>query len=368
MYLYKKSTMDERIKRLLYLAEFDNKKDKRIIKESVDVLFESKQTELQAASILKNIGDERLINDLINKFKNADTSKNQVLLPVMAKSYLEVGSRGLNEMLILYKSVSEMMNTNKITTPQVTHAGYVVGGKTFKNYLGFAEFIHGLEGMSKGHAEWKGKVNIDTDEPPIWEGNGIKVYDGNDVGKCIKYTTGALTGKHYGFCIGQPANTMWQSYRDTKTSTFYYIIDESRELNDPLHIVVLDYTEHGIELTDSNNTTGSIAEYGSDVDAYVNYLRSKGVPTNIFVNKAKTPEEKGEQEKLGLQNKDLGWFKNLSFEEKSKYVGRGHLLSDEQFDYLWNFKNDKGGFHLLRQYLDTGQAIPEAQFNILVSD
>lgn len=361
--------MDERIKRLLYLSEFDNKKDKKVIKESVDILFESKQTEQQAFSILKNVGDERLIQDLINKFKTADASKNQVLLPVMAKSYLEVGNRGLNEMLVLYKSVSEMMNANKISVPQVTETGYVVGGKTFKNYLEFAEYIHGLESMSRGHAEWKGKINIDTDEPPIWEGNGIKVYDGNDVGKCIKYTTGALTGKHYGFCIGQPANTMWQSYRDTKTSTFYYLIDESRELNDPLHIVVLDYTQHGIELTDANNTTGRIAEYGNDVNGYLDYLKSKGVPVDkLFINKPKTPEEEEEERKLGAQNTDLKWFKKLSYNEKSKYIGRGRLLSDEQFKYLWNFKNDKGGYHLLHQYLDTGQAIPETQFSILTGE
>jgi len=361
--------MDERVKRLLFLVEYDTKKDKKLIKENIDNLFESKQTEQNAALLLKNLGDERLVQELINRFKTADTSKNQVLLPVMAKSYLEVGNRGLNDMLVLYKTVSNLMNTNKINVPQVIETGYNVGGKSFNNYLGFAEYIHGLEGISAGHTEWKGKINIDTNEPPIWEGNGIKIYDGNDVGKCIKYTTGGLTGKHYGFCIGQPANTMWQSYRDTKISTFFYIIDESRELNDPLHIIVLDYTQHGIELTDSSNSTGHIAEYDEDVDGYMKYLNSKGVPTKkLFFNKPKTQEEEQEQEKLGDSNEDINWFKSLTYDEKSKYIGRGHLLSDDQFKYLWNFKNDKGGFHLLHQYLDTGQAIPETQFNILVAE
>jgi hypothetical protein len=375
--------MDERIKRLLYLAEFDNKKDKKVIKESVDILFESKQTEQQAAAILKNVGDERLIQDLLNKFKSADTSKNQVLLPTMAKSYLEVGNRGLNELLVLFKTVSEMMNANKINAPQVTETGYVVGGKTFKNYLGFAQYIHGLEGMSKGHAEWKGKINTDVDEPPIFPDEskgdrtdtGIEIYDGNDIGKCIKYSTGGLTGKHYNFCIGQPANTMWQSYRDSQVSTFYYLIDKSRELDDPLHIVVIDMTSQGVQLTDANNATvgpfaphGSIAEFGTDVGAYMEYIRKRGVPIDRLINSEKTPDEEAEQEKLGSRNLNLGWFKKLSYEEKSKYIGRGHLLSDEQFNYLWDFKNDKGGYHLLHQYVDTGQAIPEEQFNILVSD
>jgi len=362
--------MDERFKRLLYLAEYDNKKDKKVILENVNAIFESKQTEQQATSILKagGVADD-VAQEAINNFRTADGSKNQALIPIMAKAYLEAGPNGMRELLTLFKSVTEMINSNKISVPQISDAGYIVNNKTFATYLKFAEFIHGLEGMAKGHAEWKGKINVDTDEPPIWEGNGIKIYDGNDVGKCIHYTTGALTGKHYGFCIGQPANTMWQSYRDTKTSTFHYVIDETRDLNDPLHIVVVDATQYGVELTDASNSTGHIAEFGEDADAYLEYLKSKGVPTDeLFKNKPKTPEEKAEQEKLGGNNPDINWFKNLAFEEQSKYIGRGHLLSDEQFKYLWNFKNDKGGFHLLHQYVDTGQAIPETQFNILVGE
>jgi hypothetical protein len=364
----------ERIKRLMYLMEYDNRKtDKKILKENVTAIFESKQTEQQALAILRksNSKDDSANQQIINRLRASDTSKNQVLIPIMAKMYTEsgVGEAGLRELQQLFVSVSEMVNSNKIGVPVISDAGYVVNNKTFTNYLKFAEFIHGLEGMSKGHAQWKGKINMETDEPPIWEGKGIKIYDGNDVGKCIKYTTGGLTGKHYGFCIGQPANTMWQSYRDNKTSTFHYVIDSNRDLSDPLHIVVVDATQHRIELTDASNHTGHIAEYGNDAEKYLEYLKSKGAPVDkLFINKPKTPEENAEQAKLGHKNEDLQWFKDLTFEEKSKYIGRGHLLSDNQFKYLWNFKNDKGGFHLLHQYVDTGQAIPEKQFNILVGE
>ena len=363
--------MDERFKRLLYLIEYDNKKDKKVIVENVNALIESKQTEQQALAILKkNNGVEDDVNQItVNQFKQFDTSKNQVLLPAIAKAYLEVGQDGMRDLQRLFRSVSEMLNSNKIGTPVISDAGYTVNNKTFPDYIKFAEFIHGLEAMARGHAQWKGKINVETDEPPIWQGNNIRIYDGNDVGKCIKYTTGGLTGKHYGFCIGQPANTMWQSYRDTKTSTFYYIIDENYQINDPLHIVVLDYTQYGIELTDANNSTGNIAHFGNDETAYLDYLGTKGVPVaKLFRNIPKTPEEEKETEKLGRGNKDLDWFKNLSFEEQSKYIGRGHLLSDDQFKYLWQFKNDKGGYHLLHQYVDTGQALPEEQFNILVGE
>lgn len=355
-----------KLQRMLFLSEYKNKSaDRERLNEEIASLVESKQTEQQAISLLtkNNISNpERLIQ----QFKPMDTTKNQVLLPVIAGSYIQ--HKDMNTLKELFKSVSDFVTQNKIPPPQITKDGkFQIKDKTFRDFLQFSEYIHGLEGMSSGLQQWKGEIKTDVDEPPIWEGNGIKVFDGNDVGKCIKYTTGGATGKRYGFCIGQPANTMWQSYRDSKTSTFHYVVDSNRSLDDPLHMVVVDATKYGIELTDANNTTGNVAEFGRDAQGYLNYLKEKGVPVDkIFTNKPKTPEEEAEQAKLGSRIEDLDWFKELSFDEKSKYIGRGHLLSDKQFDYLWQFKNDKGGFHLLKQYVGTGQALPENQFNTLV--
>jgi hypothetical protein len=365
-------TLEEEVKRQQALMGI--KSLMPTLNESINIIAESKQTEQTAINILKSVNqDDNAAQGILRQLMPYDTTKNQVLLPAMAKSYLE--NRGnVQELGALFTTVSDMVNSNKIGAPALSDQGYTINNKTFPDYLKFAEFIHGSEQMSKGHAEWKGSIEVETDEPPIWptdqnNQSGIKIYDGNDVGKCIKYGSGGLTGKAYGFCIGKAGlGNMWQSYRDSKTSTFYYIVDSNRDFSDPLHIVVADHTQHGYELTDHSNSTGHIAEYGDDVDAYFEYLQSKGVPTNIFVNKPKTPDEISSQQKLGNQNSDLKWFQSLSYDEKSKYVGRGHLLSDEQFKYLWQFKNNDGAFRLLHQYVDTGQAIPEAQFNILVGE
>ena len=136
---------------------------------------------------------------------------------------------------------------------------------------------------------------------------------------------------------------MYKSYRDSKVSSFYFIVDRNRfkenkdgspNLDDPLHIVVFDRTKNGIELTDADNDTGTISEFGTDVDKYVNYLKSKGVPVDKLVNRPKTDEEEREEELLGNRNKDLKWFMDLPVNYKSAYIGRGHLLTDDQFDYL----------------------------------
>jgi len=366
--------MENSLKRMLYLSEFDNKRDKKIINESIDVLMESKQTEAQAMKILsqRNVNaDENANIQILNKLKPYDSSKNQILLPIMVNMLFDNNDspeRRVTEVGQLFRTVSQLIAAGKLGVPVMSNGGYVVNNKTFPDYLKFTEFIHGLEGMLGGHKDWAGKFEVIGEDKPIFDNNGIKIFEGNDVGKCIKYTMGGLTGKAYRFCIGQPANTMWQSYRDTKQSTFYYITDENREGDDPLHIVIYDNTIHGIELTDMGNNTGTIAEYGTDVEAYNEYLRSKGVPVEKLVNIEKSDDEKKEGAELGNDNPDLDWFKNLSYDYKSKYVGRGHLLSDEQFKYIWQFKNDdSGGINLLKQYLDTGQPIPEVQFKILTT-
>ena len=355
------------------------------------VINESKQTEQQGQAILTKAGfNNEDINDVINNFRNNDTTSNQILIPMMAKAMIELSGVDnqdykyhLDNINSTFKSVGDLINLKKIDIPTITDRGYIVNNNTYKDFLGFSEFIHGLEGMETGFSNMKGEIKTDTKEPPLREINGInlytstnntiKVYDGNDVGKCISHSSGNLTGKRYNFCIGQPLakGNMWQSYRDSKTSTFYYIIDENRTLDDPLHIVVVDITDtrgKGVELTDKNNTTGTIAEYGTDYQAYFNYLQSKGINTDAMVNKPKSPEEIADQEKLGRSNTNLDWFLGLTYKEKSRYVGRGHLLSDDQFNWIWKYRNSDGGKKLMHQYLDTGQAIPESQFNLLTQD
>jgi hypothetical protein len=59
-----------------------------------------------------------------------------------------------------------------------------------------------------------------------------------------------------------------------------------------------------------------------------------GVPIDKLVNRPKTEQERKEDELLGNKNEDLEWFKKLPIEYKSAYIGRGHTLTDEQFDYL----------------------------------
>jgi hypothetical protein len=320
-------------------------KYKRMIKifEIYQRLLEYKATEAQGLNILKKAGAENA-EGVMSEFKAADVSNNQKNLPIMAYLYAS-GYKDIRNITSVVNDYNNLEKLGKVKTIQLTRDGLVLGDNTYNDFIKFSEFIHGKTNELNRSSEIKSSVAADfkAEKKPIWSGNGIDIYDGVDVGRCIKYTQGGLTGKRYSFCIGQPGNSMYQSYRDNQTSTFYFIVDKNKmktnedgsvDLSDPLHIVVFDHTQRGPLLTDADNHTGNISEYGNDANGYVEYLKSMGVPVELLENKPKTPEEEREQQLLGRQNTDLEWFIKLPYDYKSKYIGRGHVLTDDQFDYL----------------------------------
>jgi hypothetical protein len=218
------------------------------------------------------------------------------------------------------------------------------------DYLQWTEKLHALAGDRK-LVQSRLEIDHSDHKPPIFKNDELEVYETDGPGDCIRY------GKGYSFCISQPGNTMWQTYRDKDVSTFYFVYDRKRPDNDPLHIVVVDMTDKGPKLTDAKNTTGSIAEFGRDANAYLDHLHRRGVPRGLFVNKAHTFEEKEESSLLGGWNDDLDWFKKLSPDHKSKYIGRGYELGDEQFDYILGNGLDS----LARQYAEIGRKLNDHQ-------
>ncbi len=299
-------------------------------------LLESKKTEEEGLRILNSTNIENS-NQIINKFKEIDSSNNQKNIPYMCVLYTN-GATNIQQIKSTFDDYENLLKRNLIKPIQIVKNAdktfLKIADKTFDNFIKFTEYIHGKKPAQISTIK-KGDVISDNKEKPIWSGNNIFIYSADSVDKAIRFTQGGLTGKSYAFCIGQYGNSMYNSYRDTKASSFYFIIDKNRELSDPLHIVVYDATQYGVELTDANNNTGNIAEYGTNVEKYQEYLEGKGVPyEKLLVNRPKTEEEIKEEKLLGNKNYDLDWFIALPVEYKSKYVGRGHLLTNEQFDYL----------------------------------
>ena len=313
------------------------------ILEIYNQLLESKASEAQALNILNKGGVDNS-EELIKQMVSGDKSKNEKNTPIMAYIYAS-GYNDLKNIVDVVNDYNDLEIKKRVKPIQVTKRGLMMGDKVFTDFIKFSEYIHGEKNNYSEDSDGSSVASdFKNEKKTLWSGNGIDIYEGDNVGKCIAYTQGGLTGRAYSFCIGQPGNTEYKSYRDSKTSSFYFIVDKNHfgknedgsvNLDDPLHIIVFDVTSRGVELTDANNTTGTIAEpYGSDPNKYVEYLKSKGVPVDKLVNRPKTDKEEEEERLLGEPNYNLEWFMKLPIEYKSAYIGRGHILTNDQFDYL----------------------------------
>ena len=312
-------------------------------------IFESKKTEIEGLNILSRNGVKNG-EEIIGKMAKMDKSVHQKNIPFMAYVYVNKWNTDIDNIIKTFNEHNKLEVDRVSPNFELKRDGLYLGTKLMKSF-------GDLEGELTRHPSATDFVDTGADvknEKPIFENDRVKILNGNSVGKCINYTQGGLTGKAYSFCIGQPANTMYKSYRDDKSSTFYFILDKTRitsnedgtpNLDDDLHVVVFDNMSSGIELTDATNNTGRIAEFGSDVEGYIEYLRTKlGVPEKIInelggeeelmPNRPKDEQEKYEDELLGQTNNSLEWFMALPFRYKSNYIGRGHRLTNDQFDYL----------------------------------
>jgi len=332
--------------------------------ETYNLLLESAASEIQALKILKTAG---IVNpeEIIKKFANGvgegedkiegDKSANQKHIPFMAVVYAN-GFTNIDAILKDFNSFNELLLNNRVKPMQIVNNKkvidgikyddykIVIDGTTFDDYNKLSEFIHGKSTLHSDKPKNTSSEKLSSKVKKFWSNKKFDIYDGNSVEKCIQYTQGGLTGQNYPFCIGQFGNTMYQSYRNTNTSTFYYIIDKTRikkssggglNLDDPLHIVVFDVGANSVTLTDANNTTGTIAlPFDKNVDNYITYLIENGVEVDKMINRPKTDAEIAEDKLLGKSNSDLDWFKRLSFEHKKSYIGRGHPLTNDQFIYL----------------------------------
>ena len=150
-------------------------------------------------------------------------------------------------------------------------------------------------------------------------------------------------------------------------------MDQTKDINDPFHIIVWMPTPQGILITHEPNDTSNEEDFDKKYAipklgmGYREYLKSKGVDAETVMPVVpKTEQEIADTEKFGRQNTDLAWFKELGYKDQLRYIGRGHLLSDDQFNFLWGMRGGDHGFDLLSKYVSLGQALPEEQFNILV--
>lgn len=303
--------------------------------------------------------------NIVEKFKKFIPQNQKETDPLtLLASYYYSNNDDLQQLENDFKDYIQFVKNNKMPLIKVDLSSKKPA-PPFDNYLHWTQVVHGHKAEESAKIAKKYRpsdIDFQNEKPFLTSPDGkIKVYEANSPQQCI------VLGRGQSFCISQPGNRMWKSYRDKDASTFYFVYDDTRD--DELSIVVIDKRLEDTVLTDKNNRTGTTKdpytnEPTDESESYLQYLQSKGINVSRIVNKSKTKEEEAEDEKLGKSNDDLEWFIALSPNEKSNYIGRGHNLSDEQFDYLWNNKF----VSLLEQYVKTGLRVSEYQIEKITTN
>lgn len=301
----------------------------------------------QSLSILNK--DEDLFNLIASK------APEPKYLPVISYFYKQSGN--LNVLKDLIDKYKEFVDKNKLPMIQITNKGAFLNNQEV-NYVKFAEIIHAAESNSK---VFKPNLNTNTSglKPVFSIKDKIEIYKTKDSRECV------LLGKGYPFCISNPnaGLNMWNTYRNSYESTFYFVFEKTRRQDDPLRVVVVDAQRDGdFALTDANNKTGTISEF-SHSDEYFGYLHSTYNinSDSIFINEPLTQQEITDNSIVNQEVKTLDAFKKFTLTQKEKYIGKGHELTNEQFDYI--FDNNMTNFII--QYINTGIKLNNYQLKII---
>jgi len=211
------------------------------------------------------------------------------------------------------------------------------------NFNKFAEFIDENYVLEQtGVTEFK-----PNSEAPL------EIHFINDVKDALKFAS--LPFPRTPWCITWPLhkNNQYWAYRQN-SSTFYIVIDNTRDVTDRFYAVAVDAKPNNLVFTHFYN--GAAITPGNQMyDEYFDYLKNThGIDKSIFVNKPLTKEEVEIQKRVGdpiysveefddLKNSDL--VKDLQM----KYIEYPHKLTEDQFEYLLKNKENQ----LINAYCNT---------------
>lgn len=217
-----------------------------------------------------------------------------------------------------------------------------------------------------------------TDADKVYSKDGIEIYKGDDINKCISYSPKVeKTGrKKYGWCVSQVGNTNYDFYRfEERSPTFYFVFDRNKS-SEPEHSPFEDKWHAFVVQVNKNNQNESyrITSAANDADTKANSWEeiSKIVPSDTW-NKIKglkdyfkpidlSAVERGRKFASG-KNLSLDEFKELTTDEKILYTqGKSSKssLKEDILSILPKFKIPLEGRSttLANVAIDSGQKFP----------
>jgi hypothetical protein len=243
---------------------------------------------------------------------------------------------------------------------------------------GWQEFEQMLDALFPSQKQVSGEdINLaETDADKIYNKNGIEIYKGDDVHKCISYNPISQTTKRkkYGWCVTQIGNTNYDYYRfGDKAPTFYFIFDRSKpstpehaSFDDKWHAFVIQVNKdnNSYIVTSANNDRDAPAKSWEDISNIVpkdTWEKIKNLK-DYFKPISLSSTERGRKFASG-KNLSLDEFKELSQDEKILYVqGKAskNALTSEILAILPKYKISLEGRSttLANVAIDSGQKFP----------
>jgi len=212
-----------------------------------------------------------------------------------------------------------------------------------------------------------------TDADKVYNKNGIEVYKGDDVHKCISYnpTVDKTKRKKYGWCVTQPGNTNYDYYRfQDRAPTFYIVFDRNKTsepehspFKDPFHAFVVQVNADGKSyvITAADNRGDNEAKTWEGVQKIVpsdTWARIKDLK-DVFKPIKLSAVERGRKFASG-KSLSLDEFKELDQDEKILYIqGKAskNAISNEIKEILPDYKISLEGRSttLANVAIDSGQ-------------
>jgi len=218
----------------------------------------------------------------------------------------------------------------------------------YKTWVDLTQAVHGAKGKSqfkKKKPQKQGESKYqDKGTDILAEDDNVIIYSGDTQDKCV------LLGNGYPFCISRPVGgNMFNDYRLTKESSFYFIFFKNKPRSARDHIMVLDHTANGYEWTFAENATQKVrGGWDTIIDRYPELEPYE----DLFEQRPLTKEEYDLSRRIDMFT-SFGNQNPKEFEKAFKYEERPtalkqmfSLMNDKLWDSLDSF--------LRNEFLGTG--------------
>jgi hypothetical protein len=167
------------------------------------------------------------------------------------------------------------------------------------------------------------EVDFKGSEDVVLNENGLLVLIGDLKEKCIRY------GRGYSWCISRKdQSNMFFSYRmRLNEPVFYFIFDEDKPKDDKFHAMVIYINAEGEYYVANASNEGDKKMSWDKIEELQPKLKGH---KELFKHIPLSSGEREDYNKFKDPNKSYDWYKDLSYEEKEKYIGFGHDLTEDQ--------------------------------------